>query len=113
MYDYENYILLSSHLDCDLILIHLRTKYCLFTCTCSRNDQQYALNCTIPLVNILAPTCFGSGLPSSGSFLDPSVTLAYPGVVFGGSTPPPPRNSEVMKKLGQIPSFVEYISVTT
>jgi hypothetical protein len=38
----------------------------------SRNDQQYALICTIPLFYILAPTCFGSSLPSSGSFLHPS-----------------------------------------
>jgi hypothetical protein len=30
---------------------------------------------TTPLFYILAPTCFGSGLPSSGSFLDPSVLL--------------------------------------
>jgi hypothetical protein len=36
-----------------------------------RNDQQYALICTIPLFYVLAPTCFGSSLPSSGSFLDP------------------------------------------
>jgi hypothetical protein len=35
------------------------------------NNQHYALNCTTPLFNILAPTCFGSSLPSSGSFLDP------------------------------------------
>jgi hypothetical protein len=42
---------------------------------CSRNDQQYAMICTIPLFNILAPTCFGSSLPSSGSFLDPSEIL--------------------------------------
>jgi hypothetical protein len=38
----------------------------------SRNDQQYALICTTPLFYILAPTCFGSSLPLSGSFLDPS-----------------------------------------
>jgi hypothetical protein len=36
----------------------------------SRNDQQYALICTTPLFYKLAPTCFGSSLPSSGSFLD-------------------------------------------
>jgi hypothetical protein len=40
--------------------------------TRSRNDQQYALICTTPLLYILAPTCFGSSLPSSGSFLEPS-----------------------------------------
>jgi hypothetical protein len=36
----------------------------------SENNQQYALNCTPPLLNIQASTCFGSGLPFSGSFLD-------------------------------------------
>jgi hypothetical protein len=39
------------------------------------NNQHYALNCTNPLFNILAPTCFGSSLPSSWSFLDPSELL--------------------------------------
>src|SRR5215510_2939430 len=42
---------------------------------CSRNDQQYALICTTPLFYTLAPTCFGSSLPSSGSILDPSELL--------------------------------------
>jgi hypothetical protein len=37
--------------------------------------------------------------------------LAYPGGVFGGFKPP--RNSEVLKKLGQNSSFEEYTSVTT
>jgi hypothetical protein len=37
---------------------------------CSRNDHQY--DCTTPLFYVLAPTCFGSSLPLSGSFLDPS-----------------------------------------
>jgi hypothetical protein len=41
----------------------------------SRNDQQYALIFTSPLFYILAPTCFDSILPSSGSFLDPSELL--------------------------------------
>jgi hypothetical protein len=40
-----------------------------------QNNQHYALNCTTPLFNILAPTCFGSSLPSSGSFLDASELL--------------------------------------
>jgi hypothetical protein len=34
----------------------------------SRNDQQYAQICTTTLFYIPAPTCFGSSLPSSGSF---------------------------------------------
>jgi hypothetical protein len=41
----------------------------------SRYGQQYALICTTLLFYILAPTCFGSSLPSSGSFLDPSELL--------------------------------------
>jgi hypothetical protein len=40
-----------------------------------RNNQQYALICITPLFYTLAPTCFGSSLPSSGSFLDPSELL--------------------------------------
>jgi hypothetical protein len=38
----------------------------------SRNNQQSAMICTTPLFYILAPTFFGSSLPSSGSFLDPN-----------------------------------------
>jgi hypothetical protein len=38
----------------------------------SIKNQHYALNYTIPLSNIQVPTCFGSSLPSSESFLDPS-----------------------------------------
>jgi hypothetical protein len=41
----------------------------------SRNNQHYALIFTTPLFYILAPTCFSSSLPSSGSFLDPSELL--------------------------------------
>jgi hypothetical protein len=41
----------------------------------SRNDQQYAQICTTALFYIPAPTCFGSSLPLSGSFLDPSEVL--------------------------------------
>jgi hypothetical protein len=41
----------------------------------SRNNQQYALICITPLFYVLAPKCFGSSLPSSGSFLDPSELL--------------------------------------
>jgi hypothetical protein len=41
----------------------------------SSNNQHYALNCTTPLFYILAPTCFGSSLPSSGRVLDPSQVL--------------------------------------
>jgi hypothetical protein len=33
----------------------------------SRNNQHYAQICTTALFCILAPTCFGSSLPSSGS----------------------------------------------
>jgi hypothetical protein len=34
----------------------------------SRNYQQYVQICTTALFYILAPTCFGSSLPSSGGF---------------------------------------------
>jgi hypothetical protein len=42
-----------------------------------RNDHQYALVCTTPLLYeyVLAPACFGSSLPSSGGFLDLSELL--------------------------------------
>jgi hypothetical protein len=43
--------------------------------SCSRNNEHYALICTTSLFYILAPTCFGSSLPSSGSFLDTSELL--------------------------------------
>jgi hypothetical protein len=32
-----------------------------------RKDLQYALICTTPLFYVLAATCFGSSLPSSGA----------------------------------------------
>jgi hypothetical protein len=41
----------------------------------SRNDKQYALIFTTPSFYIRALTCFGSSLPSSGSFLDPTELL--------------------------------------
>jgi hypothetical protein len=37
-----------------------------------RNDQHYALIYTTLLFYVLTPTCFGSSLTSSGSFLGPS-----------------------------------------
>jgi hypothetical protein len=40
-----------------------------------RKDQQYAQICTIPLFYVSASKCFGSSLPSSGSFLDPPELL--------------------------------------
>jgi hypothetical protein len=46
-----------------------------FIIRCSRNNQHYALICTTPLFYILAPTCFGSSLLSSGRFLDPCELL--------------------------------------
>jgi hypothetical protein len=54
----------EMHVDC-------RVKYPLLLHVVE-NNQQCALNCTTPLCDVLALTCFGSGLPSSGSFLDPS-----------------------------------------
>jgi hypothetical protein len=41
----------------------------------SRNNQHYALICTVLLFYILAPTFFDSSLPSSGIFLDASELL--------------------------------------
>jgi hypothetical protein len=53
------------------------SRFFIFTvCTmhCHLNIK-YALTCSIRLFNVLAPTCFGSSLPSSGSFLDPPELL--------------------------------------
>jgi hypothetical protein len=50
-------------------------RYTKDTYICSRNNQHYALICTIPLFCILSPTCFGSSLPSSGNFLGSSELL--------------------------------------
>jgi hypothetical protein len=41
----------------------------------SINNQHYALNYTTTVFNIQASICFGSSLPSSRSFLDPSELL--------------------------------------
>jgi hypothetical protein len=41
----------------------------------SINNQYYAMNYITSLFNVQAPTCFGSSLPSSGSFLDPCELL--------------------------------------
>jgi hypothetical protein len=41
----------------------------------SINKQHYALICTTILLYILAATCFGSSLPSSGNLLEPSELL--------------------------------------
>jgi hypothetical protein len=41
----------------------------------SINNQHYALNYITSLFNVQAVTCFGSSLPSSGSFLDPCELL--------------------------------------
>jgi hypothetical protein len=38
-------------------------------------NQQYAMIYTTPLFYVLAPTCFDSSLPSSGSILNPSELL--------------------------------------
>jgi hypothetical protein len=40
----------------------------------SRNNQRYAQICNTALFYMLAPTCFGSSLPSSGSFC---IRLSY------------------------------------
>jgi hypothetical protein len=43
------------------------SKYCSML---SIYNQHYALDYITSLFNTQAPTCFGSSLPSSGSFLD-------------------------------------------
>jgi hypothetical protein len=55
--------------------ISLRNFYLISLQACNRNNQLYALICTIPLFYKLAPRCFGSSLSSSGSFLNPSELL--------------------------------------
>jgi hypothetical protein len=50
---------------CDLILLPPKPLYSLCS---SRIKQHYAQICTTALFYILASTCFGSILPSSGSF---------------------------------------------
>jgi hypothetical protein len=82
---------------CDIIkyknvLVTIRSITSLFTLIClnvleaglmfipciirrSRNNQHFALIYTTPLFYILAPTCFGSSLPSSVSFFGPSELL--------------------------------------
>jgi hypothetical protein len=40
-----------------------------------KDNKQYALICTTSLFYVLAPTCFGSSLPSSGSALNLSELL--------------------------------------
>jgi hypothetical protein len=51
--------------------MNLGLTFVLCIIRCSINDQQYALICTTALFCITAPTCFGSSLPSSGSFSNP------------------------------------------
>jgi hypothetical protein len=46
-----------------------------YVCGINHLILYYALICTTHLFHILAPTYFGSSLPSSGSFLDPSEVL--------------------------------------
>jgi hypothetical protein len=60
------------------VLYHLACRSCCGHVGCfvihtsiflsSRNNQHHAQICTTALFYILAPTCFGSSLPSSGSF---------------------------------------------
>jgi hypothetical protein len=69
----------STLLGSPFYVLRVNTFYFLMFVPCiirrSRNNQQLALNYTTPLFNILALTCLGSSLPSSGSFLDPSELL--------------------------------------
>jgi hypothetical protein len=59
----------SSHISLQIRLKHI---WCLMFVPCiierSRKKQHNAQICTTALFHMLAPTCFGSSLPSSGSF---------------------------------------------
>jgi hypothetical protein len=69
--------------DCSIVLIKVWNFEVFLQCKkCvnkhkkdSINYQQYALICTAPLFYVLAPTCSGCSLPSTGNFLDPSELL--------------------------------------
>jgi hypothetical protein len=56
------------------VLEGIREHFLKLTCSI-RNDQQYSVICTTPVFYVVAPTCSGSSLPSSDSFLDPSELL--------------------------------------
>jgi hypothetical protein len=77
----------------------------LFTFVIMFLEYQYALNILSTSYLFLEPTLY----------INHILSIQYhwrtQGGCLGGSSPP--RNSEVLKKLGQIPSFVEYTSVTT
>jgi hypothetical protein len=51
---------------------HASQVCCSTTVLCSINNQHNAQICTTALFYMLAPTCFGSSLPSSRELLDPS-----------------------------------------
>jgi hypothetical protein len=59
----------------NLLILLWSKQFFITSCNFSRNNQLYALICTTPLFYVLASTCFGSSLPSSGIFLDPSEIL--------------------------------------
>jgi hypothetical protein len=64
-------IIMSTELSC-------RCGYCRLNSysTCPRLVEiTICTDCTNPFFYVLVPTCFGSSLPSSGSFLDPSELL--------------------------------------
>jgi hypothetical protein len=51
-----------------------------------RQNQQYALIVSLLYFYVLAPTCFGSSLPSSGSLLDPPELLENTYTAHGTTT---------------------------
>jgi hypothetical protein len=65
----------SSQRNSTQVLIHV--GHMLPTCylPCRNAYKHSELNVTSSLQSQMAPTCFGSSLPSSGSFLDPSALL--------------------------------------
>jgi hypothetical protein len=62
--------LLPTFMDSDILSFHM---VCLYRP--QNSNQHFALICNTPLFYILVSTCFGSSLPSSGSFLEPSELL--------------------------------------
>jgi hypothetical protein len=62
------YIALWKASTCNICMFVIVGCECKCINVCSRNNQRYAQICTTALFYMLAPTCFGSSLPSSGSF---------------------------------------------
>jgi hypothetical protein len=69
----NSYITLFWEFDFLPFSVHARTN--VIYLTFRRKNQQHALIVPLLLFYVLAPTCFSSSLPSSGSLLDPPELL--------------------------------------